>query len=227
MSLVFGANATDVASKTSPTSLTALPECSIIVRVNVTTLTTQRNIWSAGGDVAGSWFLRLSGTAGDVQVAQTGTGNLSYITNDTPLAGGAAWIWLMATTKLGTAGHIYAGTLNALLAERMYGTSANGSGTPTPDSGTVKARLGNNASSTGPVQGSIDFVQLYDRILTLAEGQYIQTYRNMLSGCKGFYLPGYEGGSSVVDHSGTGNDLTITGATVGGSGPARAPGMML
>lgn len=216
MSLTFGAATSDRAIKTSPTGIAAdAAAWSVGGWVNVTTLTSQRVLWSVNGSTAGNAFLRLSGTTGNLQVAQTGTTSLSYITNDTPLSATGSWFFVAVSVTFTTATHIYVGSVATDAAERTYGTSTNGASV-TAQSGTIATALGNHATNQNVAIQGIEggFWQYYDRALSLAEWQSVQRTGQILTSCKGSWHPGDDGASTIIDVSGTGNNLTITGATV-------------
>jgi hypothetical protein len=214
MSLTYAGGNSDRATCV-PVSLNAnVAAFTILGWINASALANNRYIFSVGDVSVGHLFLRVSDTSGNLRLGQSGTSALTYITNDTPITT-STWIFVAAAGAYGVAGHIYTGTLTTNAAERGYGTSLAGSGTPT--SNTTQLAVGQAANSTtlsfaGKIGGG--WLHVYDRQMALAEIQSCQFDGNPRSSCKGAWRPGDNGGATVTDESGTGNHLTITGATV-------------
>src|SRR3990167_2178980 len=174
----------------------------------------------------------LFGTASGDQVRigwARATTNMIYISNNAALTTNKWWFVGITADQaggVGTLAHIYVGDLTTLATERTYGTSQDGSGAFTSNSG-IEYRIGDKgaASESGNFRMADHFVYP-GVVLTQAQFQLLQ-YRPhlapLISGLKLYTIPGLIGTGTQPDWSGTGNTGAVTGATVSDGPPLGPP----
>ena len=161
----------------------------------------------------GTWRDVYCNVNGQVRVEfkRATTGMTVYAVNGTLAAG--AWQCIAVTWDGSNAAKIYKGTLAAALAEASYATSTAGSGAYSSDAAEALF-LGAGPNITQRFNGSIAWVGLWNREMTLAELQSQQFRPRVTSGCVGFWMLGANGTATQADWSGNGNSGSVTGATV-------------
>lgn len=215
MSLTFGAATSDRVDIGTAASITALDPFTVLAWVRPTTLTTARMFYGKGSPV-GKIF-RLSGTAGNIQtiIARAG-GNVSYTTNDTPLANTNVWylVCLVYDTSKG-AGEVvnmYTGKLNSTAVESTYSSTVDASLATLTDA-TFNGFIGNNNANNQAFQGDIAYFALINRALTLGEVTSWQFKPRVIPGTVEFIALGFNGTGTQPDWSGNVNAGTVTGAS--------------
>jgi hypothetical protein len=234
MSLVSGANATDVANSGHAAGVTGATKISVGVLLYPTTLTSLRIVVAKLLAGTRGWQLRYTGTAGDLDARYNrGTTNMVAITNNTPLSNLNAWNYVAMTidTALGALQcHIYAGLLSGLAGgasavEATYGTRTEGSGTNLVDTTADDLLWFNSSAANIPLQGrgSWGFF-LNGTILTAAQlGAWFRrpNPRNAggvaLTATHGF---GLQGAGTQTDETGNGNNAAVTGCSQNSGNPA-------
>jgi len=140
-------------------------------------------------------------------------------------------------TWLGTVGtnapKLYKGTLSTPVAEMSYSSQTVGSGSQGSDAA-LTAYIGNRGAVDRTFDGLIEHESLWDgdlsnggtetwRLDALRLCPYAALHRFSVGGTlinlKGYYPLGESAASVCLDHSGNGNNGTVTGTTVGASAP--------
>lgn len=213
-----GADYINVGSGASLDSLTA---CTIAAWVYLTSTAAIRGIYYKGYAPGSTGkYLRLNGSGQWEATVLRATTNL--IMRSSTGVGTNKWHYLVAAWNTAGANgdqHMYWGDLTAIATEVTYGTQQVGTGAVTAES-TLNGFIGGYGSAE-PFVGRIARVQVFNRQLSLGEIRQIQGYPLTLSGCVGFWRPGWDDGTTVPDKSGAGNHGTITGT------PSRAGGIPL
>lgn len=150
---------------------------------------------------------------------------MTYTTDTAPLSIGT-WEFAAAVADQAASpvAKIYHGDLGAIAAEQTYGTAADGSGTFGLDNAR-QLYVGNRDAGGGnaALGGRVAIAAVFNRVLTLAEIQSWQFQPRALSGCVLFVAEGFNGVGTQADWSGTGNNGTVTNATVANHVPLPAP----
>lgn len=230
MSLLFGANATDVVDCGSGSSIDDLMPWTWLSWVYMTTFTGGRYIM--GKEDTSSPFggrrVQLNSThqTGGLRVTQTrSTTGADYRTSSLPLSTNT-WQLVAVTCDIGAAAgevfNVYVGSLTSLAAECTYGTTTDGSGTQVSESAGI-LRIGNNNPGTTVFQGRIGPSAQFNRALSLSEIHQWQQEVQALDGCVGLWLWGDNGTGTQTDYSGYGNSGTVTGATRADDPPLLRP----
>jgi concanavalin A-like lectin/glucanase superfamily protein len=126
------------------------------------------------------------------------------------------WMFVVGQIDTSTAANcrLLIGNLTNLAAEpSAYTTQTNGSGTTPSDVGD-SVFIGNNVSGARASNAAIAYVAYYNRILSIAEIQAQQFRPRPITGCVGFWVPGFNASVVVGDWSGNGNTGTVTNATL-------------
>jgi hypothetical protein len=162
----------------------------------------------------GGWELAKLGADGTrlIFLHYRTTTNLNVRTTTGQLAANT-WHFFGVSWDLNTSGNCRSciGRLNALAADTTDLVSG-GAGAANTDAG-INLRLMANAIGTAGWPGRVARLQLFDRVLSLAEFQALQfgAYQNP-TGLIGAWEMGFGGLSSLPDLSGNGNNGSFTGA---------------
>lgn len=216
--LLFGGATSDRVSVAAATSINDLSAWTAVAWINVDTLTASRSIISKHNGVSLGWFVRLSGTAGELQIVwNRATTNLAYTTNTTPLATPGRWIFLAATlNKSGSAGALVSvatGTPWSPCVAATFGTATDGAGSYNTDAAQA-LQWGNRAANNDAFTGRIASGQLYSGALTLAECELLRKEEMVRPDlCVGAWHLGADG-LSVIDASPYRNHGTVSGPKV-------------
>lgn len=212
MALTTGPNAGDMATKTGATGTLNLTQKTYLVWVYPTTLTASNNIFTGRSSTSGlGASLKLTGdTTGNVRLFENGTTSL-----DARSTGGTLtinnWYYIAGLFDFGGTPKIYVGTLTSAAAEVSYSQQTAGATKTSEVTATLTWFNQQNIQAT-PWQGAGACAGVYDRLLSAAEiGQHQFSWK-ALSGCKGLWIGNNT--TTLTDLSGTGNDLTVTGATI-------------
>lgn len=220
MALTNGANTTDRITIAPSASLNGLAATTLLLWIQISTLTNTRTLWGKLPLGTFNGFLRFSGTSGDLQWSHRRTGNaFTYTTNNTPLSTLNKWYCVAATYDLSlgaSVAHVYVGSLTAALVESTYSTSTQGSGTcDTADTTDSTQLLNTNEVGTSrALQGVGAHFMQWNRALSKGELLDQQFYPHVSNGCVVFMPLGFNGTSTQPDWSGNGNVGTVTGSTV-------------
>lgn len=225
----FGAATSHAIDIGANAAIVSLTDFSILVRVRVTTLTNARCIFGGRYTASGvsGIMLRLSGTTGDIEivVAQATTAS-QYTSNSTPIPLNR-WVWVLADYSQGASprSHIYVKDYNGAFLEATYGTSNNGSGNKTAETGGTVLwgnRYSSSAVSNVPIQADVEHGMLFNRVISPAEAEAIVARLGLGAAgpsCVSWHPFMY--GSTELDLSPFGNHGTVTGATVVNPGPTK------
>ena len=220
MPLNFGAVASDRVEIPNSTSINLTSTFTILMWIYPTVANLSRRLLNKtnGGDVGEGWVISRGGaTATEWNGFVNRTVDSVSTTADFTLN---AWQLLGMTFDTNDAAqaiHLYRGTRTAALAETSYvGTPTAGSGAATDCAG--KLIIGNRVAADLPFQGSIAFVGLWNRVLTLAQMKDQQFHMRPTSGNVIFTYIGFNGTGTQPDWSGNRNAGAVTGATVTMSG---------
>lgn len=224
--LTFGANTSDKIDFGNPGNVSAASIMVMGVWVFPTTFTSARRMITKNAldGVSGGPFLALSGTAGEVQVANARTvTNANAVSNTTPLVLNT-WTCLVGVLDpADTQPRLYAGTDKKNLTEVGYaGGAAQGSGTT---AGTANVVIGNsaNVAPTSAFQGRIGGKALWlvgrapklDELIAWQRSDYVPIGATIAP------LVGWNGAGPQRDWSGFNNHGTVTGATYSPFGVPR------
>lgn len=218
MALRFGAATNDRVDCASGTSIDDVPEWSIGVALNMTTLTNNRVVIAKHDGATNGWTCRLTGTTGNVVVFwNRATTNLIYATNSTPLATTGSWLFFGFTmSQSGSVVTMYHGSLfGDTLTAATFGTAQAGSGTFNTDASQT-LQIGNRGTDTAAIQADIGWVGWYNKVFSQAEFEsLLSSFRPTVSNGKALlYIPlGLTGTGSQLDRSGNANHGTISGPT--------------
>ena len=232
MSLQFASGADNYVNVGSAASLDNLTAITILAWVYPTSIATNDQvIWSkteVSSFTAYNTLYLSSGGGGDGSIyADTKRATTDTLVNSAgSVVSDNAWQFIGAVKDTGGASSdqkLYYGTLSAVVAEvGSYTTQQVGSGTVGDDSA-QSASIG-NASPTSPQSwsrfiGSIAWVGVWNRKLSLSEIQVQSQHPQVTSGCVGMWFLGLQGTSTHIDFSGNSNSGTVTGATVSDNPP--------
>ena len=231
-SLLFGGATSDRVDIGSAAGIDDMNPFTILMWVNVNTLTNQRCFWTKATN-AGTTFglFRLTLTAGDVQFSRArATTGTAFTTNNTPLASTGAWKFLAVnfdtTATAGNVCNIYAGGIGTAATECTYSTATDGSGAITSDAAGNFVIGNNEFNRTTALQGNIAMFAIFKATMSLADIQSWQLRPRVTVGsntAQAFFRLGNEGNTTQQDYSGNANTGTTTGATQG-NGPGLDQG---
>lgn len=157
------------------------------------------------------WSVRLTGTStGRIEFALSGTGGFSTIEIDAASYRVAnQWLFTGISTGIATGQHsIFIGNATAPASKSIWNFNV---GTLRTNSGSLFIGASNHANGQF-YQGAIGMIMCYDRELTDEEMWSLQFDPRPLSGCIGYWLPGYHGGSTDADFSGNGKTVIYQNA---------------
>ena len=220
-------NATDNVDVGSASSIDDVNKGTIIAWVYRSSNAVGR-IWQKGiGASNNQHYFGNSASAVELVIKRTtncfATSAFGNFAND----GTSKWLFYAATFDTGGANgdqKLYIGDLSAVAAvPSSYSTQTVGSGTVGSDAGD-NGFLGNNSASGGHWPGHIAYVQIISgTLLTSGQIASMQWRPRMVAGTVGLWILGYNGTSTQPDWSGSGNNGTVTGATVVDHPPLGAP----
>lgn len=211
MSLTFGGTTADRATKASPTGMDDLTSLWGIAWIYPTSYVNQRLVMAKQVGVAGPRF-QLTGVAGDFSFLQTATTTHQYDSSGTPLGTPNKWYCVAFVSVFGTSCHLYFGDQTTAMAEVSYTLQQNGV-TRTADTG-GEFNLANRTNHDRSFPGDVGPAAYGSGTPTMATFEAWRQVPQIISGAKFFGWAGWESASTVKDYSGTGNDLTISGAVV-------------
>lgn len=226
MSLILGANTSDRDSCGSAAGLDGLTAFTVMLWVYITTRTDLRILVSKINGGTLGWVWRLQSTSGNSQFLWIrATQNLSYINTGTPFALNT-WVCAAATLDQGgTASALvkmyFGGLTTTLAAASGYSVTQDGSGAYT-SADAQNLVCGNSDGAVAALQGSEAVAMHWNRVLSLGELKQQQFRPHKTSGCILLSHLGYGGTGTQPDYSGSGNNGTVTGATVGAHVPLAA-----
>lgn len=216
MALLFADNSADSVGHGSGASLDFLTAATVLMWIYPTTVANAlRQIIGKKGGANTGWVIFKRGTDGTSWAVQ-----VDRVTADgtVDLPGMQANVWQYIGFSWNTTTNAFAsyrGTLTAVVAD-VTALAVPGSGVQVDDSAENLSVGSGNQSASGM---SVAMVQVYNRVLTLAEIRQQQFRPFPKSGCVLFSHYGFQGTGTQRDYSGAGNVGTVTTATVSAGVP--------
>ena len=221
MSLVFGAVSSDRVDHGSALQLT---ESFTVIQWQYCTSDTgaQNMWWQTAGATRHNLERKFQDTNDYSVLLRYNSVSASFDTTgvERPLN---AWKFIAVTNLAADGGpRLYHGSLTANAVEASYSSRVGGSGTFETPSGNFL--VGNSSALTEAFVGRIGVTLVWPATtLTLVQIIDQQWHPHVTAGCKLFVHYGFNGTSTQLDWSGTGNAGTVTGATVANHIPLIAP----
>ena len=192
-------------------------------------------IWVKGAPLTRGWHLILKNDAAPLATFSMRIG--AATTSAVAIAAASTlalntW-WFVAASWLGTIGtnapKLFVGGLSNAVAEVSYDTQSAGSGAQASDAADT-AYIGNRGAADRTFDGLIEHFGLADNALSLEQFDALRlrsyapfhrfaTAAGTLINLKGYWWLNESLASVCLDHSGNGNNGTVTGTTVGASAP--------
>lgn len=230
MSLVFGALTTDRVNHGADTSLDDLDPFTYLMWVYPTTLTANRALMGKDAGGLNGRVLVVAGTGASSQLqgfVSRATTSSNYVTSLSVLTTDA-WHFVGMTFDSGAAAgqiiNLYHGLRTTIVAEQGYSISTDGSGAVTSDAANGLC-VGNIEDASAAFEGRVAWAGVWNRVLSLGEVRSQQFHPHVTSGCKLFCHYGWNGTGTQPNWADTGsvNNGTVTGATVGAHVPLGPP----
>lgn len=219
--LRFGAATTDRVTVANSTTMQDIMPMSLLVVATPTTITANRAFYMKGSAAGNSRkYVRID-ASNNIGVVVDQTSDTTYGSNSAPLRANvpnyvAVTIDITATPEV----RIYHGFPWSPLTEVTYGTTTDGTGGVSTDSGT-SAQLFNVFAVDNAFQGDGYVMQVVSGVLSVTDVRRWQQNPTLpVRGARGVWVLGANGRGVVYDLTGNTNHGTITGAvTTGGSIP--------
>jgi hypothetical protein len=218
MALTIATVATDVIDFGSAVG-TTLSKFTVWGWFRTATLSNNKAFWGKGATTSMRYFIHASAGNVTFKVPRATTAT-TYTTNDAPLSSNT-WHFWSATfdSSVTPVAHIYVAQFGNALVERTYGTSTDGTGGLSADTG-ANFLLGVNGNFSGQA-GRHAFIGYVADVLNLGQLKSLMAHPRVVASNKLFCSVGFNGTGTQADWSGNGNNGTVTGATVGAHVPIR------
>lgn len=215
--LTFGAALTDRVTVPNSTTMQDVMPTTILVVAAPTTITANRAFYMKGSAAGSSRkYIRID-ASNNIGVLVDQTSDTIYGSSSAPLVANAInYIAVTIDINASPEVHIYHGLQSSPMLEVTYGTTTNGSGGVSSDSGT-SAQLFNVFAVDSPLQGDGYALQVVSGVLPFeAIQRWRQNPTRPVLGARGAWSFGANGRGQVLDLTGNGNHGTITGAIPSG-----------